>query len=131
VLQPTANTERKGSRKPVFARETFKLSFFNPEPVYLMMSIWRYAYEKGPLCHNNIHIFFFCCKFSDLFNQSGGGGTFLSLLTVVEKIRRIWREKVFLDVVLTVSRELSPKETIKVIETIYWNCIRKPNISNQ
>jgi len=57
------------------------------------------------------------------------GGTFFSLLTVIEKLRRLWHEKSIIDISLTVIQELPPKETAKVIEILYWNSIRKPNKS--
>ena len=53
------------------------------------------------------------------------GGTFLSLLGVIERLRRLWREKSFADITLIVLKELPPKESLRVIEILYWNSIRK------
>jgi hypothetical protein len=53
------------------------------------------------------------------------GVTFFSLLSVVEKLRRIWHEKTLMEVTLTVLREMPPPEAAKFIETLYWSAIRK------
>jgi hypothetical protein len=53
------------------------------------------------------------------------GGTFLSLLGIVERLRRLWREKSIMDVTLSVIQDLPPEETVKMIELFYWSFIRQ------
>ena len=53
------------------------------------------------------------------------GGTFLSLLAIIEKLHRLWEEKSKMDITLSLAQNLPPAETVKVIETLYWNMIRE------
>ena len=53
------------------------------------------------------------------------GGSCLGILAILDRLRRRWREKSVMDLAFIVVRELPPKETVKVIETLYWNSIRK------
>lgn len=51
------------------------------------------------------------------------GGTFLSLLAIVSRLRRIWLEKSLMDVSLSVLEDLPPQDAAKFIQTIYYNML--------
>ena len=53
------------------------------------------------------------------------GGTFLSLLTVIDRLRRIWKEKSIMEMILVLLDGLPKEQIATVIETLYWNGIRK------
>ena len=53
------------------------------------------------------------------------GGTFLSLLTIIEKLRRLWRDKSIMDITLNIAQGLPPEQTAQVIEALYFNSVRK------
>lgn len=53
------------------------------------------------------------------------GGTLALLLGVVASLHRVWVEKVALDLVLYAIRNLPPEEVVRVIETVYWNLVRR------
>jgi len=73
-----------------------------------------------------ISIFFVFYHFTS--HETGGiifSGYFLSILIIVDRLRRLWHEKSVMDMVLIVVKELPPQEIVRVIETLYWNSIRK------
>lgn len=51
------------------------------------------------------------------------GGTFLSLLAIVTRLRKIWLEKSLMDVSLSVINDLPPEDAAKFIQTIYYNML--------
>jgi hypothetical protein len=51
------------------------------------------------------------------------GGTFLSLLAIVSRLRKIWLEKSLMDVSLCVIEDMSPQDAAKFIQTIYYNML--------
>ncbi|MBK8703375.1 MAG: hypothetical protein IPN33_06955 [Saprospiraceae bacterium] len=51
------------------------------------------------------------------------GGTFLSLLAIVSRLRKIWLEKSLMDVSLSVIEDMSPQDAAKFIQTIYYNML--------
>ena len=52
------------------------------------------------------------------------GGTFLSLLAIVSRLRRIWLENILMDVSINVIEDLPPQDAAKFIQTIYYNMLR-------
>lgn len=52
------------------------------------------------------------------------GGTFLSLLTIVLQLRKIWLDKNILDVSLNVIENLQPEDAADFIKTLYWNLLK-------
>lgn len=53
------------------------------------------------------------------------GGTCLSAIAVLERLKKLWQEKILIDMTLTLSKELSPKETVRAIEALYWGNFMK------
>lgn len=51
------------------------------------------------------------------------GITLLSLLVIVERLQRLWKEKSLMDITLLMVRELPAEEMVKVVETIYWSVL--------
>ena len=51
------------------------------------------------------------------------GGTFLSLLVIVSRLRKIWLEKSLMDVSLSIIEGLSPQDASKFIQTIYFSML--------
>ena len=66
-------------------------------------------------------------RFIDSPNTMGiiFGGTFLSLLAIVDRLRKIWKEKSIMDMILILIDGLPKEQIAAVIETLYWNDIRK------
>jgi hypothetical protein len=48
----------------------------------------------------------------------------LSLTALVEKLRRIWKEKNNIDIILHMIKELPPDESLKWVQLMYWNILR-------
>jgi hypothetical protein len=53
------------------------------------------------------------------------GGSFLGILAILDKLRRLWREKSVMDMTLILIKKLSPQKSLKIIDTLYWSLIRK------
>ncbi len=56
-------------------------------------------------------------------------GTLAAMLLVVDFLRRIWVEKITMDIALYVLHNLAPSETLRMLEMIYWN--RKRQLSGE
>lgn len=48
------------------------------------------------------------------------GGTFLSLLSIIRWLHKLWQEKSVMDMSLSVLEGLAPKQAAEFISTIYW-----------
>lgn len=48
------------------------------------------------------------------------GGSFLSLLPVINSLSRLWREKSAIDMLGVILPTLTPEQSIKVIQSIYF-----------
>lgn len=53
------------------------------------------------------------------------GGTFLSLLAVVDRLGRIWKEKNIIDMTLILVNNMPPDQTAAVIQTLYYSTQKK------
>ena len=51
------------------------------------------------------------------------GGNLLSLGGVIYGLRLVWREKTFIDLLLTIIPEVEPAEALKVIQAIYFKTL--------
>ena len=48
-------------------------------------------------------------------------GTFLSVFPIIYWLYRLWREKSFMDITLSILEGLSPQQAAQFISSIYWN----------
>lgn len=48
------------------------------------------------------------------------GGTFLSLLSIIEWLHRLWTDKSKMDLLYAMTPELSSEQFVKLAEIIYW-----------
>jgi hypothetical protein len=48
------------------------------------------------------------------------GGTFLSLLSIIHWLYKLWREKSFMDISLGILEGLPPEKAAEFISTLYW-----------
>jgi hypothetical protein len=55
------------------------------------------------------------------------GAFFLFMLGILERLRRLWRDKHLMDITLLMTKELTPPEAAKTVETMYWNILRETN----
>lgn len=53
------------------------------------------------------------------------GGTFLSLLSIVAWLRKLWFEKSILDMASGVVRNLPPEKAAEFVSSIYWRMAKK------
>ena len=53
------------------------------------------------------------------------GGTFLSMLAISDRLRRLWHEKNTLDIIWILVQDLPPEQIATVIEILYWNMFQK------
>lgn len=53
------------------------------------------------------------------------GGTFLSLLSIVYWLRKLWLEKSVLDISMGIIQNMPPEKAADYISTLYWRMINK------
>lgn len=52
------------------------------------------------------------------------GGTFVALFLIVARLRQLWRETSFIEIVSTTVDELPPEQVAQVVELLYWAFMR-------
>ena len=53
------------------------------------------------------------------------GGTFLSLLSIISRLHKLWIEKNMMDVSLIILQTLTPEQAAQFFKELYWNKIRQ------
>jgi uncharacterized protein with PQ loop repeat len=48
------------------------------------------------------------------------GGTFLSLLSIISRLHKLWKEKNLMDITIGMLEGLPPEKAAEFISTIYW-----------
>jgi hypothetical protein len=54
------------------------------------------------------------------------GGTFLSLLSIIGWLHKLWKEKSMMDISLSILEGLPPEKALDCINTLYW-MLRSPS----
>ena len=54
------------------------------------------------------------------------GGTFLSLLSIIGWLHKLWKEKSLMDISLSILESLPPEKASDCINTLYWT-LRSPS----
>ena len=53
------------------------------------------------------------------------GGSFLGIVLIVEKLRRLWWQRSVLNITLLLVKDLPPQESVRVVQTLYWRMLHK------
>jgi cell division protein FtsW (lipid II flippase) len=90
------------------------LDIFNKNMVWVVMAMFCILFFVGILLvFNFLHS---PEKMALVF-----GGTFLSLVTVVTGLQKLWHEKTIIDLLLTLLPDITPAESIKLIEILSYS----------
>ena len=53
------------------------------------------------------------------------GGSFLSILTIITVLRKLWKEKNAVDMLIAILPDMQPEEALKIIELLYYKSKRE------